>query len=248
MALKVVIENAVLRGSRQEQFLQRVATVYVDQTEYYVSAPAKATGNALVWVKHFVVRQPSESGMGEINVEDGRYASIVQQVVEELEKHDLESDIWRDVNSSGHYCPAQICLRGHVRSIDGTPYKADERCPQCGEPCIDRCPSCKAPIRGEVVYTQKYTLAFYCYKCGRPYPWMEDRLQTAKELLDHDDKLSLEDREKLWGLLQYVMSDPKSDMVPAKRKLFEFGLAKAAAATREFMLDFMAKYAVEASK
>jgi hypothetical protein len=109
MAAKVVIEYAVLRGSRQEQFLQRVATVYVDQTEYRVSAPAKATGNALEWVKHFVVRQPSDSGMGENPVEDGRYASIVQQVVEELEKHDLESDIWRDMNSSGGYCAAQIC-------------------------------------------------------------------------------------------------------------------------------------------
>jgi hypothetical protein len=37
-------------------------------------------------------------------------------------------------------------------------------------------------------------------------------------------------------------------MVPAKKKLFGFGLAKAATATREFMLDLMAKYAVEASK
>ena len=75
-----------------------------------------------------------------------------------------------------------------------------------------------------------------------------DRLSTAKELLDHDDKLSLEDREKLWGLLQYVMSDPKSDMVPAKRKLFEIGLGKALPATREFFLDFMAKYLAEMTK
>jgi hypothetical protein len=139
----------------------------------------------------------------------GRYTSIVQQVVEELEKHDLESDIWRDVNSSGRYCAAQICLRGHIHSIDGTPYKSDERCPQCGEICIDRCPSCKAPIRGAVVYSKDYTLAFYCYKCGRAYPWMEDRLQTARGLLNHDDKLSLEDRDEFWGLLQFVMSDPK---------------------------------------
>jgi hypothetical protein len=248
MAAKIVIENAVLRGSRQEQFLQRVATVYADQTEYRVSAPAKATGNALEWVKHFVVRQPSDSGMGENPVEDGRYASIVQQVVEELEKHDLESDIWRDMNSSGRYCAAQICLRGHVHSIDGTPYKPGERCPQCGEPCIDRCPSCKAPIRGAVVYSKDYTLAFYCYKCGRPYPWMEDRMQTARELLYHDDKLTQEDREKLWGLLQYVMTDPKSDMAPAKKKLFEIGIAKALPATREFFLDVMAKLGAEMLK
>jgi len=77
---------------------------------------------------------------------------------------------------------------------------------------------------------------------------MEDRMQTARELLYHDDKLTQEDREKLWSLLQYVMSDPKSDMVPAKKKLFETGIAKALPATREFMLDFMARYAAEMSK
>lgn len=77
---------------------------------------------------------------------------------------------------------------------------------------------------------------------------MADRLSTAKELFDHDDKLSLEDREKLWGLLQYVMSDPKSDMVPAKRKLFEIGVSKALPATRELFLDFIAKYLAEMTK
>jgi hypothetical protein len=77
---------------------------------------------------------------------------------------------------------------------------------------------------------------------------MEDRLQTAQELLYNDDKLSLEEREKLWGLLQYVMSDPKSDLAPAKRKLFEIGIAKALPATREFFLDLMAKLGAEMMK
>lgn len=51
-----------------------------------------------------------------------------------------------------------------------------------------------------------------------------------------------------WGLLQYVMSDPKSDMVPAKKKLFEIGIANALPATREFLLDFLAKLAAEIVK
>jgi len=88
----------------------------------------------------------------------------------------------------------------------------------------------------------------FCYKCGKPYPWMADHLQTAKELLDHDDKLTLEDREKLWGQLQYVMSNPKADLAPAKRKLFEIGIAKAVPATREFFLDLMAKLGAELMK
>jgi hypothetical protein len=44
------------------------------------------------------------------------------------------------------------------------------------------------------------------------------------------------------------MSDPKADMAPAKKKLFEIGIAKALPATREFFLDFMAKLGAEMLK
>jgi hypothetical protein len=70
-------------------------------------------------------------------------------------------------------------------------------------------------------------------------------LQTPKELLDHDDKLSMGDRAKLCGLLQYVMSAPKSDLAPAKKKLFEIGIAKALPATGEFFLDSLARLRAE---
>lgn len=251
MAAKVVIENAILRGSHDGDLLQKVANVYLNGEEIRILAPPKATGSALEWVEHWSVREPSRESFGAENVlheTDFRRTLAVQAVREELEKHELDSDIWRNVNSQGRYCAAQICLRGHVYSVDGTPFNPDEHCPVCGEICIERCPKCKAPIRGAVVYSKDYTLALFCYKCGRPYPWMEDRLATAKELLWHDDKLSLEEREKLWGILQYVMSDPKSDMAPAKKKLFEIGIAKALPATREFFLDLMAKLGAEMVK
>ena len=77
---------------------------------------------------------------------------------------------------------------------------------------------------------------------------MEDRLQTARELLFHDDKLTIDDKEKLWSLLQYVMSDPRSDIAPAKSKLFEIGIGKALPATKEFFLDLMVKLGAEMLK
>lgn len=247
MALKIVIANAVLRGSPQG--LQRVATVYSPTAdEYRVYAPSEATGKALEWLDYLFVHRPSSDGMGETAVEDGRKSAILGQVKEELEKRALDADIWHNTNSQGRYCAAQICLRGHIRSADGEDFNSDEHCPQCGEKCIDRCPTCKAPIRGSTVYTTDFTLPFHCYKCGRAYPWMEDRLKTARELLNHDDKLTIDDKEKLWGLLQYVMSDPKSDIAPAKRKLFEIGMANALPATREFLLDLMAKLGAEILK
>lgn len=54
-------------------------------------------------------------------------------------------------------------------------------------------------------------------------------------------------REKLWDLLQFVISDPKSDSVPAKRKLIEINLGKAASATQGFLTDIIAKYLAQMS-
>jgi hypothetical protein len=250
MAVKVVIESAVLRGSQHDQFWQKVATVYLDGgEEFNVVAPSKATGDALEWLKQFQVHSPTAQGYNPVT--DGRSHSIIQHVEAELQKRKLDSEIWRSgTNPDGRYVAAQICLRGHVLNVNGTDFERGEHCPKCGEASIDTCQHCKVAIRGGEIYasTTNYKVPYFCHKCGRPYPWMADRLSTAKELLDHDDKLSLEDREKLWGLLQYVMSDPKSDMIPAKRKLFEIGIGKALPATREFFLDFMAKYLAEVTK
>jgi hypothetical protein len=93
-----------------------------------------------------------------------------------------------------------------------------------------------------------YVRLSFCYKCDQPCPWMAERLDTARELLWNDDKLSIEDRENLWGLLQYVMSDPKSDLVPAKKTLMCIKLGSSVAATREFIEGIVAKYLAEMSK
>jgi hypothetical protein len=153
------------------------------------------------------------------------------------------------------YDVAQVCLNGHVVNFfaGSLPEHNENFCSTCGEKTIIQCPHCNTKIRGHyhmfgaTSFLPEVSPAF-CHNCGKPYPWMEDRLETAKELLYHDDKLSLDDREKLWGLLRYVMSDPKSDLAPAKKKLFEIGIVKALPATREFLLDLMAKYGAEMSK
>jgi hypothetical protein len=153
------------------------------------------------------------------------------------------------------YDVAQVCLNGHVANFFAVsqPHHNENFCSTCGERTIVQCSHCKTKIRGH--YHMAGAISFlpdvpppFCHNCGKPYPWMEDRLQTAKELLDHDDKLTLEEREKLWSLLRYVMSDPKSDLAPAKKRLIEINLGKAAAATREFVVDLMAKYFAEMSK
>ncbi len=158
-------------------------------------------------------------------------------------------DVKRDEGEhpDGIHCCAQICTRGHVQHCDGMPFRVNAHCKKCGAACIDACSKCKEPIHGSEIYSSaaSYVRPDFCHGCGQPYPWMEDRLTTARELLYHDDKLSLEDRNALWDDLQFVMSDPKADLVPAKRKLIEIKLTKAGGYVREALLDLMAKTASE---
>jgi hypothetical protein len=73
-------------------------------------------------------------------------------------------------------------------------------------------------------------------------------LRTARELLNHDDKLTEDDRQSLWPDLQYVMSNPKADLAPAKRKLIDIKLGKATGWVREAILDLTAKTITEMSR
>jgi len=77
---------------------------------------------------------------------------------------------------------------------------------------------------------------------------MEDRLQTARELLYHDEKLTEKDREELWPVLKDVMSNPKDDLVPAKRRLIDIRLSGAGQVTREVITDLIAKTIAEMLK
>jgi len=253
MSLSVVIENAVLHGVADDNACQRIATAYINGDRYTVVAPAKLTGEALQHVGHFSVREPSKDALdwgAEFVVTDGRKGAILKAVAEELQKRKRDENRAERRTPDGIYYDAQICIRGHVRSSGGFPFKSGEHCTKCGSPCIDDCQKCREPIRGQNANSDftGYAAPSFCHGCGRPYPWMEDRFQTAKELLYHDDRLLQQDREKLWDLLQYVMSDPKSDLVPAKKKLISINLEKATTATREFVENIIAKYAAEMSK
>jgi hypothetical protein len=168
--MKIQIENPMLRGQSQDWILQRVASVYSNGEGYHIYAPARAKGDALEWVEQFAVRQLSESGQGENNVDDRTSKIIVQQVKEHLEKHRLNSDIWTWGNDNARFYPGQICQKGHVQSADGkNAVSKGEHCQQCGGAVIVSCPHCDAPVRGRDLYlTSDYVRPSFCYKCARP--------------------------------------------------------------------------------
>jgi hypothetical protein len=148
--MKVQIENAVLRGMNQDWVPQRVASVFSDGKEYLIQVPARAKGDALDWVEQFEVRELSESRQGHNPVDERCAVSIVKEVKEQLETNKLSSEIWSSGHNDASYYAGQICQKGHVQSSDGKhEVRKGEHCRQCGNPIIDACPHCEAPIRGQ---------------------------------------------------------------------------------------------------
>jgi hypothetical protein len=247
LATKVVVKHTVLPGSNSD-LPQTVATVYVDGREYVISAPSKAQGDALDWLPHFKVTRVEGFNLTQTDF-DAFGLLALKSVREELERIQRDKGRVAGLNPDGVHCDAQICLNGHVRHCNGEPFDSKAHCTRCGAACIDECLYCREPIHGVRMYSKVYYICpKFCHRCGKPYPWMEDRLNTARELLNHDDKLDEDDREKLWNSLQYVMSDPKADLVPEKKKLITIMLEKATGPVREAILDLVAKTAAEYMK
>lgn len=241
--LRVIIEKRVLQASNYDG-AQRIALVYSGPQEYRVYAPSRASGDPVQWSDQLLVHIPS--GFGELALREPQRSEIVSAVFAELEKSEVEA---ARAEADSLYCDAQICLQGDVQSSDGTPFDPKGHCPKCGSECIQECLNCHALIRGRMKHSSaNYECPSFCHRCGKPYPWMEDKLRTAKDLLFQDDKLTYEDKKELWGLLQYVMSNPKAELAKGKSKLLAIKIQEAAEPIKEFVTDFLAKYAAEMSK
>lgn len=146
---------------------------------------------------------------------------------------------------------AQICLNGHVLNGGTSVVSVEKFCEKCGAGIIHQCPSCHNNIKGALRWVSGDRIKkppMCCPKCGKLYPWTQEYLKTAHQLLEHDKKLSQEDRKELYSELQYVMSDPNAQFARAKKKLISIRLETAEKSVREFILDLIAKMAVEYTK
>jgi hypothetical protein len=101
---------------------------------------------------------------------------------------------------------AGYCERGHLVGIAHSPRTAGQLrayaereanggtsfrafCTECGSPTVSRCPHCTTRIAPD---------ARYCGDCGKPFPWTEHALATAREYTDELD-LSQEEKAELKG-------------------------------------------------
>ncbi|MFC2007818.1 DUF2321 domain-containing protein [Chloroflexota bacterium] len=150
------------------------------------------------------------------------------------------------------YDTAQICINGHVitDSLATSPEVGQKFCNKCGAPTITHCQVCNASIRGfyhleSVIYSSNYKLPYFCYDCGKPYPWTEAKLKAAQEFSDMLEELSSEERDLLKKSLDYIVLDTPQTTVAANRiKMLATKLGKVAAEQlRELVVDIASETA-----
>lgn len=151
----------------------------------------------------------------------------------------------------GYYHSAQICENGHVITSYADEYTEErqEFCSICGAKTIMECPNCSSLIKGsasEFGYLSDYDAPSYCHACGTPYPWTNQAIEAANELLELEDLLSIDELEYLSQNMCSIISDtPKSKVVATKLKL---AMGKLSANVASALRDIVVDIASEATK
>lgn len=158
----------------------------------------------------------------------------------------------------GVYRTAQICLNGHciTESLETSQNLAAPRCDKCGVETISECPSCSSKIRGYyhvdsfVSFGGNYDPPKYCYQCGKPFPWTEQGVESAKQIIELDEQLSQSEKEDFKSALPDLISEtPKTSVATLKAKKYtkKFGTSTAMA-FRKFVIDWTCEFVKESLK
>jgi hypothetical protein len=115
----------------------------------------------------------------------------------------------------------------------------DPFCPKCGAPTITDCEHCQNQIKSG-------RRPAYCVKCGKPFPWTESTIATAKELTDELEKLNAEEKTALKATFSDLTVDTPRTELAAHR--FKNLLSKIAPSAGEALKNIIVTIATEAAK
>ncbi len=158
----------------------------------------------------------------------------------------------------GHswYDMAQICKNGHLITAHckSSPSHKEKYCSKCGVETITTCLYCSAEIRGcyqtlGVTSNVGIEIPLYCYSCGKPYPWTEEKIKAIKDF-SKEMELSLEDKQIIEdNVTEIVVDTPKTQVsaVRIKKVLSRVGGAFADR-LRNMIVDIASETAVKLIK
>ncbi len=147
-----------------------------------------------------------------------------------------------------YYDVAQICTNGHVINEYSQKYPESNQkfCSKCGVSTITECQSCSTPIRGYhhvdgIVSISKFTPPRHCHECGKPYPWTDERIKAAREVVDDAPNLTEEERTEVKEDLDDLVHETPRAPVAANR--FRRLLDKAGKPTLNAMRELLVEIA-----
>ncbi|MFC4797756.1 DUF2321 domain-containing protein [Neobacillus sp. GCM10023253] len=127
-------------------------------------------------------------------------------------------------NGEGWYDTAQVCLNGHVFNSTSIKFPKPNQnfCGACGADIISKCAECGEEIRGKlhtpgVTVVGRWNPPSYCHHCGKPFPWIAEKLNAAKELAELLDNLTPEEQEQLKMSLDDLIKDGPRTVVAQTR-------------------------------
>jgi hypothetical protein len=106
-------------------------------------------------------------------------------------------------------------------------------CTKCGAQSIPACPSCERSIEVDPDLERPS----YCRACGKPFPWTEVALATAKEYTDEIEGLSEDDKITLKGIFADLTVDTAKTPLAGSR--FKKMLGKVAPAAGNALLKIL---------
>ena len=125
------------------------------------------------------------------------------------------------------YDVAQICLSGHVinNSVKEYPENNKKYCDKCGAATITNCLNCNAEIQGYynvegvISVSNHYTAPSFCPNCGKPYPWIEAKIQAAHDLTQKLENISEEEKGILAQSINEIVKDsPRTSLAVTRFK------------------------------
>lgn len=153
----------------------------------------------------------------------------------------------------GYYDTAQVCLNGHIitANYNNNPSIRQDYCGQCGEKTVISCQNCGANIHGDYIIDGFWDASDpkvddYCYKCGQPYPWTQEKLDATQELLELEGTLTSEELSYLADNMNSILvNTPKTKVVATKLKI---AISKTSDVVSSALRDILVDIASEAAK
>jgi hypothetical protein len=117
--------------------------------------------------------------------------------------------------------------------------KVQAFCKQCGARNIAACEHCQTPID----HRYPGEIHSYCAGCGKPFPWTETALATAREYTDELEELSTEDKTILKATFTDLTIDsPKTEIAASRFKKILLKLTPEVAETiRKSIVEYLSE-------